>query len=89
LAGQVLAPYEERFLVHRVAADTREGDFVGDLIVIEFPDHKHDASSYESAACTGIAWLRTENSQGWVILIDGVANDRRAADILDAAPSTN
>ena len=83
-----LAPYGGRFLVHGDPANVREGDFVGDLIVIEFPDRSHAASWYESAAYRTIAWLRTENSEGWVILIDGVPSDHRATDILNAAQST-
>jgi uncharacterized protein (DUF1330 family) len=83
-----LAPYEGRFLVHGDPADVREGDFVGDLIVIAFPDHNRAAKWYESAAYTAIARLRTENSEGWVILIDGVPSDHRATDILNAAPGT-
>ena len=45
-----LAPYQGRFLVHGDPADVREGHFVGDLIVIEFPDHNHAASWDQSAA---------------------------------------
>lgn len=36
-----LAPYLGRFVVHGDPADVREGDFSGDLIVIEFPDRDH------------------------------------------------
>ena len=83
-----LVPYDGRFLVHGDPADVREGDFVGDLIVVEFPDHNHAVSWYESAAYRDIVSLRTENSEGWLILIDGVPSDHRATDILSAAPSS-
>jgi uncharacterized protein (DUF1330 family) len=83
-----LAPYRGRFLVHGDPADRREGEFVGDLIVIVFPDHSHAVSWYESTAYRAIASLRTENTEGWVILIDGVPSDHRATDVLNAAPST-
>ena len=77
-----LAPHEGRFIVHGDPADVREGDFRGDLIVIAFPDRDKAVSWYESAAYREIAPLRKENTQGWVVLIDGVPNDHRATDIL-------
>jgi uncharacterized protein (DUF1330 family) len=80
-----LAPYGGRFLVHGDRADVREGDFSGDLIVIEFPDRDHAAGWYESRAYGEIVDLRTENSTGWVVLIDGVPSEHRATDILDAS----
>ena len=83
-----LAPYNGRFLVHGDPADVREGDFVGDLIMIEFPDREHATGWYESAAYTAIVSLRTEHTKGWLILIDGVPSDHRATDILSAAPTS-
>jgi uncharacterized protein (DUF1330 family) len=83
-----LAPYAGRFLVHGDPADVREGHFVGDLIIIEFPDRNHAVGWYESAAYRDIVSLRTENSEGWLILNDGVPSDHRATDILSAAPSS-
>ncbi len=80
-----LAPYQARFLIHGDPADVREGEFGGDLIVIEFPDRDHAVGWYESAAYREIVSLRTENSQGWVVLIDGVPSDHRATDVLSAS----
>jgi hypothetical protein len=34
-----------------------------------------------------IAPLRTENTEGWVVLIDGVPSDHRATDILTETAS--
>lgn len=82
-----LAPYGGRFLVHGDPADVREGDFSGDLIVIEFPDRDLAAGWYESRAYREIVALRTENTTGWVVLIDGVSRDHRATDILNASPA--
>ena len=82
-----LAPYGGRFVVHGAAADLREGEFTGDLIAIEFPDSAAAVGWYESAAYREIAPLRTENSDGWVVLVDGVAPDHRATDILAAQSS--
>ena len=80
-----LAPYGGRFLVHGDPADVREGDFSGDVIVIEFPDRDHAAGWYESRAYREIVELRTENTTGWVVLIEGVPADHRATDILDVS----
>jgi uncharacterized protein (DUF1330 family) len=77
-----LAPYRGRFVVHGDPADIREGDFVGDVVAIEFPSKTAAVGWYESAAYREIAPLRTENSRGWVILIDAVPSDHRATDIL-------
>lgn len=79
-----LAPYRGRFLIHGDPADAREGDFAGDLIVIEFPDRNAAVGWYESAAYREILPLRTGSSDGWVILIDGVPADHRATDVLGA-----
>ena len=80
-----LAPYGGRFLVHGDPADVREGDFSGDVIVIEFPDRDHVVGWYESSAYQEIVDLRTESTTGWVVLVDGVPADHRATDILDAS----
>lgn len=77
-----LAPYGGRFLVHGDPADVREGSFRGDVIVIEFPDRTRAEGWYESAAYREIISLRTENSEGWVVLVDGVPADHRATDVL-------
>jgi uncharacterized protein (DUF1330 family) len=81
-----LAPYEGRFIVHGDRAEVREGDFSGDVIVIEFPDHGRAVGWYESAAYREIIALRTESTTGWVVLIDGVPAHHRATDILSATP---
>jgi uncharacterized protein (DUF1330 family) len=80
-----LAPYGGRFLVHGATADVREGSSPGGVIVIEFPDPAHAAQWYESPAYQAILPLRTDNSVGIVLLIDGVEDDHRATDVLVAA----
>ena len=82
-----LAVYGGRFLVHGDPADVREGDFSGDLVAIEFPDRDHAVGWYESHAYREIITLRTENTTGWVVLVDGVPADHRATDILNASPA--
>ena len=84
-----LAPYGGRFLIHGDPADVREGDFTGDLVVIGFPDHDHAVAWYESLAYRDIVDLRTQNTTGWVVLIDGVPADHSATDILDVSRAAN
>jgi uncharacterized protein (DUF1330 family) len=77
-----LAPYGGRFIVHGGPADVREGSSPGDVIIIEFPDRVHAARWYESPAYQAILPLRTNNSVGTVLLVDGVDDDHRATDVL-------
>ena len=59
-----------------------EGQWGGDLVIIEFPDLERASAWYGSDAYQQILPLRTENSEGTVVLIDGVPPDHRATDIL-------
>lgn len=79
-----LAPFQGRFVVHGDPAEVREGDFIGDLVVIEFPDRSAAVGWYESDAYRDIVLLRTRHSDGWVILVDGVPGTHRATDVLCA-----
>lgn len=78
-----LAPYRGRFLVHGGPFESLEGNWGGDLIIIEFPDLDSARRWYESAAYQEILPLRARNSDGNVILIDGVAAAHRATDVLE------
>jgi uncharacterized protein (DUF1330 family) len=79
-----LAPFGGRFLVHGDPGEVREGGFVGNVIVVEFPDRASASGWYESEAYQRILPLRTRNTSGWMILVDGVASDHLATDILAA-----
>ena len=81
-----LAPYGGRYLVHGCRATVLEGDWPGDLVVIAFPDRASAEAWYRSPAYREIVGLRTGNSEGDVILIDGVTADHKATDILPALP---
>jgi uncharacterized protein (DUF1330 family) len=50
--------------------------------VIEFPEFESAQGWYRSPAYAQIIPLRTNNSEGEVLLIDGVATDHKATDIL-------
>jgi uncharacterized protein (DUF1330 family) len=77
-----LKPFGGMFIVHGGRAEVLEGQWSGDLIVIEFPDRAHARAWYESAAYQEILPLRTDNAVGEVILVDGVSGDHRATDVL-------
>ncbi len=77
-----LAPFSGRFLVHGDPVEVKEGALIGDVIVIEFPDIGQARRWYASPAYRAILPLRTGNSRGTVFLVDGVASDHRATDVL-------
>ncbi|WBU60981.1 DUF1330 domain-containing protein [Paracoccus albus] len=79
-----LAPFEGHFIIHGGKKHMLEGTFVGDLIVIVFPDNAKAQAWYTSSAYQHIKALRTKNAEGEVFLIDGVDADHRAADILSS-----
>lgn len=74
-----LAPFEGRFLVHGVTPTVVEGSFPGTLILIEFPDRARAEAWYASDDYQAILPLRTRNSDGVAVILDGVAPDYRAA----------
>ena len=81
-----LAPFDGRFIIHGgPVIDAPEGEWPGDLIVIEFPDREHARRWYASAAYQEILPLRTENAEGVAVIVDGVPADHRATDVLAPA----
>lgn len=77
-----LEPYHGRFLVHGRQSEVVEGEYPGYCIIIEFPDLEQARGWYHSDAYQEIAPLRTDNSEGSVILVEGVPGDYRASDLL-------
>jgi uncharacterized protein (DUF1330 family) len=77
-----LAPFDGRFVVHGGDIEVLEGSWPGFLIMIEFPDRGRARSWYESPAYQRILPLRTNNSEGDCILIDGASDDHLATDVL-------
>ena len=77
-----LAPFDGRFRIHGGPVDVLEGDWAGDLVVIEFPDKGAARGWYGSDAYRAIAPLRTANSRSVVFLADGVDETHRASDVL-------
>jgi uncharacterized protein (DUF1330 family) len=79
---QTLAPYDGHFLVHGARAEPIEGEWEGAPIVIEFPDYDHLRGWYDSPAYRDILPLRTRNSDGVVIFVEGVDRTHKATDVL-------
>jgi uncharacterized protein (DUF1330 family) len=77
-----LEPYGGKFIIHGGQQDLREGQRMGDLIVISFPNLEQARGWYDSAPYQAIIDLRTRNTTGTVFLIDGVDPDHRGTDIL-------
>ncbi len=78
-----LEPFHGRFLVHGARARAIENEFPGDLVVIEFPDRRRAEEWYTSDAYQAILPLRTRNSTGWAIIVDGAGDEHRATDVLE------
>jgi uncharacterized protein (DUF1330 family) len=77
-----LAGFGGRFLVHGGKLTPAEGEWDGDLVVIEFPDEQAATDWYASPGYQAILPLRTENSNGMAALVQGVPNGYRAVDKL-------
>lgn len=77
-----LAPYAGRFLVHGGALSPMEGEWTGDLIVVEFPSVTAAQEWYDSPAYQAILPLRTDNSRGVATIVEGVPTGYRAVDKL-------
>lgn len=78
-----MAPFGGKFVLHGDGNKrVLEGTFSGDVIMLSFPDRKAAEDWYGSPAYQAILPLRTQNSDGDVLLIDGVDEDHKATDIL-------
>jgi len=77
-----LAPFGGHFIIHGGEPERLEGDWQGALIVIAFPDMASARAWYASPAYQAILPLRTGNSDGDIILIEGVDADHIATDVL-------
>ena len=75
-----LAPYGGRFIVHGGKLTPAEGEWAGDLVIVEFPDAGAAADWYASPAYQEILPLRTEHSRSIAALVEGVPEGYRAVD---------
>lgn len=79
---ETLHAYGGRFLVHGTDPQVLEGEWPGHLVLIEFPDLEQARAWYDSPAYQAILPLRTENSVGTAILVEGTPPGYRASDYL-------
>jgi uncharacterized protein (DUF1330 family) len=77
-----LAPYGGRFLVHGGKVTPAEGEWTGEVVLIEFPDAEAATEWYGSPAYQEILPLRTEHSRSMAALLPGVPEGYRAVDKL-------
>ena len=77
-----LAPFSGKYRVHGGPYQPLEGAWSSDLVVIEFPSMEQARGWYESDAYKAIRPLRTEHTEGDVLLVQGVPDGHRGADIL-------
>ncbi|MBT2212555.1 MULTISPECIES: DUF1330 domain-containing protein [Actinomadura] len=67
-----LDPFSGRFLVHGAEVDVREGEWPGDVVLVEFPSLRHARDFYGSDAYQAILPLRREHLEGDLIIVEGV-----------------
>ncbi len=79
---ETLAPFSGRYLVHGGPYQPLEGSWSGDLVVIEFPSMEDAKAWYNSDAYAAIRSLRMNNTEGDVLLVQGVGQGHKGADIL-------
>jgi uncharacterized protein (DUF1330 family) len=75
-----LAPYGGRFIVHGGKLTPLEGEWDGDIVIVEFPSAEACAEWYDSPAYQEILPLRTEHSQSIAAMVEGVPDGYRAVD---------
>lgn len=79
-----LAPFGGRFLVHNKVPEVMDGEFVGVIVVIEFPDVENARGWYVSDTYQEIADFRIRNSGGGAFVVEGVGDNYRAAALVEA-----
>ena len=77
-----LAPYGGRFLVHGGDLTPIEGEWDGDLVVIEFPSVGAARAWYDSPDYQAILALRVDNSRSIAAIVEGVPAGYQATDKL-------
>ena len=77
-----LAPFGGKYIMHGGKPEVLEGSWKGDLVIISFPDMQSARAWYHSPAYRDIRPLRVDNSEGDVLLVEGVGVGHRATDIL-------
>lgn len=71
-----------RWISHGQPAEVREGQFDGDVVIIEFPDLDTAHAWYESDEYQAAIPLRTRNCHSIVAIIEGVSADYTTRDTI-------
>lgn len=77
-----LQPFSGRFIIHGGPYQPMEGAWSSDLVVIQFPSMQAAQDWYESEAYAKIRPLRIANTVGDVLLVHGVPDGHKGADLL-------
>ncbi|MDQ7727614.1 DUF1330 domain-containing protein [Halomonas sp. SpR8] len=77
-----LTPFSGKYLIHGGPYIPLEGAWAGDMVVIEFPTMEQAQAWYGSAAYKEIRPFRTLHTEGDVLLVQGVPEGHKGADIL-------
>ena len=80
---ETLAPFSGKYIIHGGPYQPLEGSWEGDLVIIEFPSMEDAQAWYDSDEYASIRHLRTGNTEGDVVLVQGVADGHKGADILN------
>lgn len=75
-------PFGGEWIVHGSLPEVVEGVWSADVVVIGFPSLAGARDWYESPAYQAIVELRTANSDGQVLLLEGVPSGYRATDTI-------
>ncbi|QNS04443.1 DUF1330 domain-containing protein [Streptomyces xanthii] len=65
-------PYGGRFLSHGRTGEWKEGERLGDVVIVEFPDLERAQAWYASPAYQEILPLRTAHIPGELVIVEGV-----------------
>ena len=79
---ETLAPFSGRYVIHGGPYEPLEGAWSSDLVVIEFPSMDLARAWYHSDAYLAIRSLRAKNTVGEVLLVQGVKDGHKGADLL-------
>ncbi|MBO2451358.1 DUF1330 domain-containing protein [Actinomadura barringtoniae] len=74
-------PFGGRFLVHGGPIEVFEGEWPGDIVMLEFPSMDHARNFYNSAAYQEIQPLRANHLMGELVIVEGVEPDHDSAEM--------
>jgi uncharacterized protein (DUF1330 family) len=80
-----LEPFGGRFVVHNTTVTVMEDEWPGTIVIVEFPSRADAEAWYRSDAYQAILPLRTANSDGATIIVDGVGPGYRAVSAIPRA----